>query len=74
MGLEGAVQLGFKRELDAAPTAAAREALFARLLEAMYERGKAAEAASHLEIDAVIEPQDTRKVILRALLAHQTKR
>ncbi len=70
MGLEGAVQLGFKRELDATPGDAAREALFAKLLRAMYDRGKAAEAASHLEIDAVIEPEDTRRVILRALLAH----
>jgi acetyl-CoA carboxylase carboxyltransferase component len=70
MGLEGAVQLGFKRELDAAPGDAERAALFAKLLLAMYERGKATEAASHLEIDAVIEPRDTRQVILRALLAH----
>ncbi|MFZ5654397.1 MAG: carboxyl transferase domain-containing protein [Pseudomonadota bacterium] len=71
MGLEGAVQLGFKRELEAAATAAERAALFAKLLQAMYERGKATEAASHLEIDAVIEPRDTRKVILRALRAHR---
>ena len=70
MGLEGAVHLGFKRELDAAPAGGPRDALFAKLLSAMYERGKAAEAAAHLEIDAVIEPQDTRGVILRALLAH----
>ena len=33
----------------------------------MYKAGKATEAAAHLEIDAVIDPADTRKVILRAL-------
>ncbi len=69
MGLEGAVQLGFKKELEATTSDAERDALFAKLLKAMYQRGKATEAATHLEIDAVIEPRDTRKVILRALAA-----
>ena len=55
MGLEGAVHLGFKKELDAAATEAEREALFAKLIGALYDRGKATEAATHLEIDAVIE-------------------
>jgi acetyl-CoA carboxylase carboxyltransferase component len=35
----------------------------------MYEIGKATEAASHLEIDAVIDPADTRAVVIRALNA-----
>jgi acetyl-CoA carboxylase carboxyltransferase component len=35
----------------------------------MYEAGKATEAASHLEIDAVIDPKDTRSLILKALEA-----
>jgi len=71
MGLEGAVHLGFKKELDAAANEAEREALFARLIGALYDRGKATEAATHLEIDAVIEPKDTRQVILRAVGAAQ---
>jgi acetyl-CoA carboxylase carboxyltransferase component len=33
----------------------------------MYQLGKATEAAAHLEIDAVIDPADTRAVIVRAL-------
>ena len=33
----------------------------------MYDAGKAVEVASFLEIDAVIDPADTRKVILKAL-------
>ena len=66
MGLEGAVRLGFKKELDAVADQAEREALFQQLVERMYEIGKATEAAAHLEIDAVIDPADTRDVVLRA--------
>jgi acetyl-CoA carboxylase carboxyltransferase component len=69
MGLEGAVRLGFKRELEAVADEAEREALFEKLVAKMYERGKATEAAAHLEMDAVIDPADTRKVILAALAA-----
>lgn len=67
MGLEGAVHLGFKKELEAVKTDAERDTLFNKLLNAMYERGKATEAASYLEIDAVIDPSDTRKIIIQAL-------
>ena len=66
MGLEGAVRLGFKKELEAVADKEERETLFAQLLEQMYEQGKATEAAAHLEIDAVIDPADTRVVIVRA--------
>jgi acetyl-CoA carboxylase carboxyltransferase component len=66
MGLEGAVRLGFKKELEAIAEGAEREALFTQLVDEMYERGKATEAAAHLEIDAVIDPADTRGVIVRA--------
>ena len=69
MGLEGAVRLGFKKELDAEKDPAAREQLFNQLVARMYEVGRATEAASYLEIDAVIDPADTRAVILRALAA-----
>ncbi|MGB5324460.1 MAG: carboxyl transferase domain-containing protein, partial [Pseudomonadales bacterium] len=67
MGLEGAVQLGFRKELDACASEPERDALFDRLVEEAYQRGKATEAAAFLEIDAVIDPADTRDVILRAL-------
>jgi acetyl-CoA carboxylase carboxyltransferase component len=39
------------------------------LVARMYELGKATEAAAFLELDAVIDPADTRAVILRALAA-----
>lgn len=74
MGLEGAVRLGFKKELEAEPDDAARKVLFDQLLGLLYERGKAAEAAAHLEIDAVIDPADTRKVVLRALASASAAR
>ncbi len=69
MGLEGAVRLGFRKELDAVAEPAERETLFQQLLARMYEVGKATEAAAHLEIDAVIDPADTREVVTRALEA-----
>jgi len=67
MGLEGAVRLGFKRELDAASTAPEREQLEARLIASAYERGGALNMASHVEIDDVIDPAETRRRLLSAL-------
>jgi len=69
MGLEGAVRLGFRKELEAEEDPDARDALFEQLVAKMYEVGKAAEAASFLELDAVIDPADTRAAVLRALAA-----
>lgn len=67
MGLEGAVKLGFKKELQAAQDDAAREALYNRLLDGLYEKGKATESAAATELDAVIDPAQTRQVILNAI-------
>ncbi len=67
MGLEGAVRLGFRKELEAAPDDASRQALFERMVAAAYERGKALNMASYLEIDAVIDPAETRRWLVRAL-------
>jgi acetyl-CoA carboxylase carboxyltransferase component len=66
MGLEGSVRLGFRRELEAAPEHA-REALFQRLLAEAVARGEALNMASHLEIDDVIDPAETRDWLLRVL-------
>ncbi len=67
MGLEGAVKAGFKKELEAVENPQAREALYNKLVAELYERGKAINMASHLEIDAVIDPADTRKWIMQGL-------
>ena len=69
MGLEGAVRLGFRRELDAEPDEASRQALEERLIAAAYRNGKALNAATHFEIDDVIDPATTRDRILAVLEA-----
>ncbi len=68
MGLEGAVQLGFSRELAEAAEGPERDAVYDSLVDAMYEHGKAANVASHFEIDDAIDPADTRRWISRLLL------
>ena len=60
MGLEGAVKLGYRKELEAAPDDDARDALHAKLVAEHYERGGALNMAATLEIDAVIDPAETR--------------
>ncbi|MFZ9819214.1 MAG: carboxyl transferase domain-containing protein, partial [Ilumatobacteraceae bacterium] len=69
MGLEGAVRLGFRKELEAAATPAEREELEAKLIASAYERGGALSMASHVEIDDVIEPTETRARLIAALEA-----
>ncbi len=67
MGLEGYVRLGYKRELEAQPEGPLREALFQRLVQERYEAGGAINMATSLEIDAVIDPADTRARLLSLL-------
>lgn len=67
MGLEGAVKLGFRKELETQSSAAERQKLYTKLLAQQYERGQATEVASVLEVDAVINPVDTRKVLIEAI-------
>ncbi len=67
MGLEGAVRLGFRRELDAVENPDEREALFRSMVERAYEHGKAINVASALEIDDVIDPAESRARIVAAL-------
>jgi acetyl-CoA carboxylase carboxyltransferase component len=69
MGLEGAVRLGFRKELEAIDDPDAREAAFQEMVDRMYEHGKALNAASHFEIDDVIDPADSRRWITSLLLA-----
>jgi acetyl/propionyl-CoA carboxylase alpha subunit len=71
MGLEGAVRLGFRKELEAEPIPEAREALFQKKVAESYARGKAINMAAYLEIDDVIDPADTRRWILRGLKSAQ---
>ena len=67
MGLEGAVRLGFRKELEALPAGPQRDALYQQLVAQMYERGHAINAAAALEIDAVIDPAATRQWLVSGL-------
>ena len=67
MGLEGAVRLGFRKELDAVPEGAERDALYQRLVDEHYVKGKAINMAATLEIDAVIDPAATRDWLVKGL-------
>jgi acetyl-CoA carboxylase carboxyltransferase component len=69
MGLEGAVRLGFRAELDAIADDDERERVFATMVQRMYEHGKALNAATHFEIDDVIDPADSRRWISSAFAA-----
>ncbi len=67
MGLEGAVKLGYRKELAALDDPAERRRLYEEKVAAMYEQGKALNTASLFEIDDVIDPADTRRVIMAGL-------
>ncbi|NIM42042.1 MAG: biotin carboxylase [Hydrogenophaga sp.] len=67
MGLEGAVRLGYRKELEALPEGPQRQALFDDLLARQIAQGAAIPMATTLEIDAVIDPADTRAWLLRGL-------
>jgi acetyl-CoA carboxylase carboxyltransferase component len=69
MGLEGAVRLGFRRELAAIEDDAERDAAFERMVARAYEHGKALNVASYFEIDDVIDPAASRKRIVETLRA-----
>ncbi|MBV8454159.1 MAG: carbamoyl-phosphate synthase large subunit [Deltaproteobacteria bacterium] len=67
MGLEGAVKLGYRNEIEAINDPAERKAFYDKLVARMYEVGKAVNIASHFEFDEVIDPLDSRKWIIAAL-------
>jgi len=67
MGLEGAVKLGYRKELEAAAAGPEREALYQKLVAQQYANGSAINMATTLEIDAVIDPADTRSWLVRGL-------
>ncbi|MFM8973012.1 MAG: carboxyl transferase domain-containing protein [Actinomycetota bacterium] len=69
MNLEGAVQLGMRRELDAIADPVERETAFTDMVARMYEHGRAVSTAEHFEIDDVIDPADTRRWIAMMLRA-----
>jgi acetyl-CoA carboxylase carboxyltransferase component len=69
MGLEGAVRLGYRNELEAIEDDAERDALFDQMVGRMYAQGKAVNTASYFEIDDVIDPADSRRWVSMELAA-----
>ena len=67
MGLEGAVKLGYRKELEAVPEGPEREALYQKLVAHQYDKGSAINMATTLEIEAVIDPAHTRAWLVRGL-------
>ncbi|KAH8062245.1 CoA carboxylase [Aureococcus anophagefferens] len=70
MGVEGAVNLGFKAKLDAVD-GDERAALFDKLCAAVHARGAATTAASQLEVAAGVDPAETRDRIVAALAGYE---
>jgi acetyl-CoA carboxylase carboxyltransferase component len=69
MGLEGAVKLGFRKELAAIEDPVQRKQTFEHMVARAYAHGEALNTASHFEIDDVIDPAESRFWISRALRA-----
>lgn len=69
MGLEGAVRLGFRKELAVVENLQERQVLFNKMVDKMYETGKALNTASLFEIDDVIDPASTRDWVDTVLLS-----
>lgn len=67
MNLEGAVKLGFRKELEAIGDPVQRKARFDEMVAEAYERGKALSTATLFEIDDVIDPADTRAWVMAGL-------
>ena len=73
MGLEGAVKLGFRKELEAIKNPKERVKTYEKMVADSYKRGKAVNMASHFELDDVIDPAETRNWIMGALKSLPSK-
>jgi acetyl-CoA carboxylase carboxyltransferase component len=69
MGLEGAVRLALRKELEAIPEASEREQRVRDLTAAAEQNAKALNAAMLFELDDVIDPAETRSLIAATLKA-----
>jgi len=67
MGLEGAVRLGYRKELAAIGDPQERQSAFETMVDAAYQQGKAINMASYMELDDVIDPLETRRWIMQGL-------
>ncbi|MGH2711406.1 MAG: acyl-CoA carboxylase subunit beta [Actinomycetota bacterium] len=74
MGPEGAVNIIFRKQIEAAGDAEAQDAMRNQLIETVREQIGAYIAAGWSFVDDLIDPKDTRKVICRGLEMSETKK
>ena len=74
MGPEGAVNIIFRKQIEAAGDQEAQDATRNQLIETVREQIGAYIAAGWSFVDDLIEPQDTRKVICRGLEIAESKK
>ncbi len=74
MGLEGAVRLALRRELEAVEDEAERERQVRELTAAARERAAALNVARYFELDDVIDPAETRGIVAQLLAAARRDR
>jgi acetyl/propionyl-CoA carboxylase alpha subunit len=67
MGLEGAVRLAYRKEMEAEPDPVKRKAIYDTQVARLYAFGKAVEQGTYLRVDAVIDPRDTRQWLVQGL-------
>lgn len=67
MNLEGAVKLGYRRELEAVEDPAERQARYEEMVARLYREGRAIPQAMNMYFDDVIDPAETRARIVASL-------
>jgi acetyl-CoA carboxylase carboxyltransferase component len=73
MGPEGAVNIIFRKQIEAAGDQEAQDALRNQMIAAVREQITPYVAAGWGFVDDLIEPQDTRRSIIRGLELGETK-
>ncbi|NYG55769.1 acyl-CoA carboxylase subunit beta [Nocardioides perillae] len=69
MGLEGAVRLSMRRELETIEDVDAREARVRELTALAQEHAGALNVARHFEVDDVVDPAETRRLVAAVVAA-----
>ena len=67
MNIEGAVKLGYRRELEAMANSSERQAFYEKMVRTAYDSASAISTAQQFGVDDVIDPADTRKWICAGL-------
>ena len=74
MGLEGAVKLAYRKELEAIADADERQSKYEAMVAESYARGAALNTATYFEIDDVIDPAETRALVAAVILRPDDER